>query len=165
MSQTLDSVAIRRIEPSDFTALASFLERNNTSEVRRYFSPFPLDEDTARKICLEDHRDLFFVAIREKQIIGLSMLRGWDEGFHVPSFGILIDRFCTGRGIGRRMTEFTIKEAREASCEHVRLTVYASNIRAVELYRSVGFVKTASQPVRWGDQSDVKIVMMKALQP
>ncbi len=163
MPQRLDSVAIRRVEPFDFAALASFLERNNTIEVKRYFSPFPLDAGTARKICQEDHRDLFFVAIHEEQIIGLSMLRGWDDGFDVPSFGILIDRSYTGLGLGRRMTEFTLREAKEAASERVRLTVYATNVRAVELYRSVGFVEIERQPVRLGDESNVKIVMMKAL--
>ncbi len=163
MRQRLASVAIRRVEPFDFAALALFLKRNNTIEVKRYFSPFPLDDGTARKICRDDHRDLFLVAICDEQIVGLSMLRGWDEGFDVPSLGILIDRSYTGLGLGRRMTEFTLKEAKELACKRVRLTVYATNIRAAELYRSVGFVEIERQPVRVGDESDVKIIMIKAL--
>src|SRR5213593_1360375 len=163
MPQMLDSLAIRRVQPSDLAALATFLEKNNTAEVRRYFSPFPLDEHTARRLCREDHRDLFFVAICGDEIIGLSMLRGWEEGFDVPSVGILIDRSYTGLGLGRRRTECTLNKANDSECARVRLSVYATNVRAVELYRSVGFVEIERHPVRFGRESDEKIVMTKAL--
>ena len=162
MSEEIENVALRRLQQSDYAELLAFFQRNDTPEVTRNFNPFPLNEKTARSIC-EERLDLYFVAISQRQILGLSMLRGWSEGFSVPSFGILIDCSRIGRGLGRRMTEFTLMEAKAARCEQVRLSVYGSNARALQLYLSLGFVEIQRRPINFGAGSDEKIIMIKAL--
>ena len=152
---------VRPVQPGDFEALAGFLEANNISEVTGQFHPFPLTEETARTICRADTRDRYFVVADGAEIRGLAMLRGWDEGFDIPSLGILIDIRYRGRGLGRRASQFVIDEARRAGCATVRLSVYASNTPAVSLYVSLGFVETNRHAVLRGEARDVKIVMTK----
>ena len=92
------------------------------------------------------------------------MLRGWDEGFQIPSFGIIVDYRYHGLGLGRRMTEFAIEEARRLNCSRVRLSVYESNDRALCLYRSLGFEEISREAVVVHGSPDIKIVMVKGLE-
>ena len=157
-------MCFRQVELGDVQELTRFFTNNNTREVVRRFNPFPLTEATAHDICRSDQLDRYFLALVEGNIVGLSMLRGWSEGFDTPSFGILVDRSRTGKGLGRQMTEATLAEAIKAGCGKVRLSVYESNAAAVSLYRSLGFVEVGRQPIDISGERDVKIVMTKALE-
>ena len=46
-----------------------------------------------------------------------------------------------GRGLGRALVGAVIDAARRAGLEKIELSVYASNVPALSLYRSVGFVE------------------------
>src|SRR5205807_2716816 len=109
--------------------------------------------------------DLFFGALDGERMIGMTMLRGWDKGYEVPSFGIMIDREHRGRGLGRCMTELTIDAAREQRCRQIRLSVYASNPRAERLYRRLGFVEVERVPRTECSRPDERIVMTLDLEP
>ena len=76
------------------------------------------------------------------EIVALSMLRGWDEGYVVPSFGIAVDAGWHGRGVGTRMTAWTIEQARALGAPSVRLTVYSDNPGARRIYERLGFTQT-----------------------
>lgn len=158
-------VNIRKVHRSDFDALRLFFLRNDQPAVKRYFHPFPLDSDSAIRIACTDHLDLYCVAINHEGVIGLSMLRGWDEGFDVPSFGVLVDFEHYGCGLGRRMTEQAISEAEKRGCRSLRLSVYDSNKRAVRLYESLGFVEIRREPVLVKSESDQKIIMVRDFAP
>jgi ribosomal protein S18 acetylase RimI-like enzyme len=83
--------------------------------------------------------------------------------YSTPSFGLLVDRRFQRRGIGTRMTEFTISDAVALRCPQVRLSVYASNNVALHIYESLGFEEQAREPVLVMDQPDERIVMLKDL--
>ncbi len=89
------------------------------------------------------------------------MLRGWDEGFAVPSFGIVIDNDWRGRGVGSGLTDFTLDEARSLGSPGVRLSVYSSHLSAVRLYAERGFVETRRETVQTPFGEDAIIVMSK----
>lgn len=130
---------IREIAIIDEAALAAFFEENNRPEVTAHFHPFPLNAETAHRICAEPRRDRYFAAWDYDAIAGLAMLRGWDEGYAIPSFGIMVDHRRHGQGHGRALTEHALALAGELGCARVRLTVHADNTRAVELYQRAGF--------------------------
>jgi ribosomal protein S18 acetylase RimI-like enzyme len=159
----LQAATIRAVEHNDFEALARFLENNNRPEITRHFNPFPLDSKTAYRIACTEHRDQYYVAVLKDEIVGFCMLRGWDEGFQIPSFGILVGHRHISLGLGRKMTEFAISEARASGCAHIRLTVYASNTIAFKLYTRLGFREIARQVIDTAEEADIKIVMMKDL--
>jgi [ribosomal protein S18]-alanine N-acetyltransferase len=157
-----DSV-IRAVEPGDCAALARFFAENNRPEIIRQFHPFALSLEMARKITSGRLRDRFYVtAARPDAILGLCMLRGWDEGYKIPSFGVLVDHRHNGRGLGESMLNFACSEARKLGCDRVRISVNASNLRARGLY-SLGFKEVSKEPVVIDGEADVKVVMMKYL--
>jgi ribosomal protein S18 acetylase RimI-like enzyme len=109
--------------------------------VTELFDPFPLSAPEAARIAREPRKDAFYLALRGEVALGLSMLRGFDEGYEVPSFGIFVDHEHHGQGIGRELTVRTIEQARRRGCPAVRLTVYSDNRAARRLYESLGFLE------------------------
>ncbi len=156
-------ITVREIRRSDFADLVRFFEENNRPEVTQHFHPFPLIAETAHQIAHGDRRDRYYVATEEGRIRAMCMLRGWDEGYEVPSYGVLVDHRYRGHGLGRRMTEFSIAEARRCGAPSLRLSVYASNTGALALYASLDFAETGRQEVVVDGESDRKIIMVKDL--
>ncbi len=163
MAKKLPIEVIRLVKTTDYEPLVHFFENNVTPEVLRHFHPFPLSSDSARRIALTTHRDRYYVAvINSGEIAGLCMLRGWDEGYESPSFGVIVDQKYQKQGLGRSMTEFAIAEARRLNVERVRLSVNESNTHAKRLYESLGFKEISRESIIAGE-SEIKIVMVKEL--
>jgi ribosomal-protein-alanine N-acetyltransferase len=147
------------VGPEHLETLSALFERNQIPQVTDMFDPFPLDAAQARKIALGAGEDAFYIAVRGELPVGFSMLRGFDEGYEIPSFGIFVDYDCHGRGIGRELTAWTVEQARGRGCPAVRLTVYATNVAARGLYESLGFVERERESVDRKGRPDEKIVM------
>lgn len=96
-------------------------------------------------------RDEYLVvqAGRQGPIIAYGMLRGWGEGFTVPSLGIAVDQQWRGLGLGRRLVEQLHAIAFRRGAPAVRLKVYQSNAAAVALYRSLGYTFHPHPPDEW----------------
>jgi glycosyltransferase involved in cell wall biosynthesis/ribosomal protein S18 acetylase RimI-like enzyme len=154
---------LRALGPSDQEVLARFLERNDVPEITGHFHPFPMSSDSAEEIVLRAGDDRYFGAFAEGRLVGLSMLRGWNEGFDVPSFGIVVDHASHGQGIGSLLTDFTLDRAPWLGTEQVRLSVYASNERAHRMYVARGFEEIEREPVSRDGSADERIVMVKEL--
>lgn len=69
----------------------------------------------------------------------MVMLRGWDEGYETPSFGIIIHPTYRNRGFGKEMLISAIDYCRKEKCKKIRLTVDKDNIVAKKMYLKAGF--------------------------
>lgn len=156
-------IEIRPVTATDCEGLAAFFEQNNLPVVTRHFRPFPLTAEVAQEITGTSHRDQFYAAFVGQKIVGFTMLRGWDEGFDIPSFGVCVDLRHQGQGLGKRITKFAIAEAERLGCRSLRLTVYGSNERAFRLYQELGFHETHRETVVVDNQMDEHIVMLRKL--
>ena len=156
-------ILCRELTPADTAALAAMFERSAGGTGMQYFDPFPMTAETARRLTLEPRRDRYYVATADGAVVGLSMLRGWDAGYEIPSFGIMVDPEWHGRSVGSLLTDHTLAAARALGCEQVRLSVYGSNAVAVDMYRRRGFVEVSEETVEkpWGP--DQRVVMTKPL--
>jgi ribosomal protein S18 acetylase RimI-like enzyme len=149
----------RSTGPTDVHALTDFFVRNDRPEITRTFNPFPLTAATAALIVQINRKDRYFIAEAARTIVGLAMLRGWDEGYVVPSFGIVIDHARRGTGIGQHLMRFTIDQAVRMDADRVRLTAYASNQRGLALFQRVGFREVSRQDVVVCGEQDEKVTM------
>ena len=147
---------IREITADDEAALAAFFAENDRPVVTATFHPFPLDAASARRIASEPRRDRYFAFWENEAVAGLGMLRGWDEGFADPSYGVVVDHRAQGRGLGRALTAHALAVAREEGCARVRLTVHADCTRTVQIYERAGFQRADALP-------DGRLVMFAAL--
>jgi ribosomal protein S18 acetylase RimI-like enzyme len=155
--------AIRALQTGDGEALARLLEDHAATEAARVFHPFPLTRDTALRLVTTARADRYWGAWIDGRMVGFAMLRGWDAGFEVPSFGILVDRRFWRRGIGTILTAEALQTARIAGCRWVRLTVYASNAVALRLFDRAGFREVSREPGSAGGGHDTRILMRCAL--
>jgi GNAT superfamily N-acetyltransferase len=157
------SVVLRALTAADEAALCAFFKRNSDPATVRYFHPFALVPEVAQRLAHHQGHDRYYVAGRSATLIGLSMLRGWDDGYVIPSFGILVDHEWRSKGLGASLLAYTLDEARSLGARHVRLSVYASHATALQLYLRQGFVEQARHRVKIGAEVDDIIVLMKTL--
>ena len=83
-------------------------------------------------------QDLYFGAFVDSRLAGFGMLRGWDEGYAVPSFGVAVESAARGRGLGRGLLRFAIRAARGRGAPSMMLKVHVEN-PARHLYEAEGF--------------------------
>jgi ribosomal protein S18 acetylase RimI-like enzyme len=108
----------------------------------KQFHPHPLTAEEARRIAEggETRKDLFFSAFLGDRLVGYAMLRGWDDGYSIPSFGVAVGEAHRGAGIGRSLLRYAIECARERGASTMMLKVHRNNPSARHLYESEGFV-------------------------
>ena len=68
------------------------------------------------------------------------MLRGWDEGYAIPSLGIYVAPALRGTGAARLLMQYLHLCAKLSGATQIRLKVYRGNISATKLYQSLGYV-------------------------
>lgn len=159
-SSAPDALAFRELSDADEDALARFLVRNDVPAVTASFTPFPMTAATAATLLSERREDRYYGAFaRPAEIVALSMLRGWDEGFVVPSFGIAVDARWHGRGVGTRMTAWTVEQARAVGAPSVRLTVYDDNPTAQRIYARLGFAELERRPGAEGGHASIVMLL------
>jgi [ribosomal protein S18]-alanine N-acetyltransferase len=134
-----DPLEFRILRPELSSFLSGFFSELLHGPGHEYFHPHPMTGEEAERLCSYSGRDLYYVACTGTAIIAYGMLRGWDEGFAIPSLGIAVHPNSRGRGLSRPFMEFLHMAAKFHGAEKVRLTVYAENSRAVELYRRLGY--------------------------
>lgn len=105
----------------------------------RYFTPFAYDEKTIRGILTGAKLDVYLGLFSEKYLVGLAMLRGWDEGYAIPAVGIFVDESYQGRGFASAGLATLIAICRLRSCGKVMAKVYLGNDRAQRFFLDRGF--------------------------
>lgn len=154
-----ERVRFVEVGPDHMDALARLFERNAHPSITKMFNPFSLTVARAHEIAMRPRRDIYYGASLGACLLALSMLRGFDDGYEIPSFGVLVDRENKERGIGSSLTQWTIEQARQQGCRAVRLTVYADNALARSMFTAVGFRETGRQTVERAGETAEKIVM------
>jgi RimJ/RimL family protein N-acetyltransferase len=153
----------REIQPSDNALLEPFFVQNDVPQVTETFTAFPLNAETTNFITSKPHKDKYYLLVLGGQPVGFSMLRGFDEGYSVPSFGIFIDHRFQGRGYGKKLLELTVDEARQMGCKKVRLSVFGVNGAGRRIYEAFGFREIQRSLVIRQGVADEKIIMIKEL--
>lgn len=124
----------------DLALLAEFFVRIKETDNERFFHPHPLSEAEAKRIILHDGQDIYLILTDGSCVYAYGMLRGWDEGYAIPSLGLAVNPDFHGSGIGRLMMNFLHLTAKLRGCESIRLKVDKMNDRAISLYKSLGYV-------------------------
>jgi ribosomal protein S18 acetylase RimI-like enzyme len=141
-SSALD-LLIRRIRLTDVKALGTFFEEvARDQESTRFFHPHPLTAAYAAELCASARarKDRYYVTLYGNHVAAYAMLRGWDEGYTVPSWGGCVHPDLRGAGLGHVLLEHAVAECRAAGADSLRLTVYKANERGIHLYAKFGFV-------------------------
>jgi RimJ/RimL family protein N-acetyltransferase len=86
---------------------------------------------------------LQFVALADGEVVGWCDIQrhAFPSRAHRGTLGMGIVPAYRGRGIGFRLIQATLAQARVAGFVRVELDVHADNARAIALYETVGFVR------------------------
>jgi RimJ/RimL family protein N-acetyltransferase len=101
------SLSIRPLEPPDSAEISAFMSRQ-PAEYLRFFYAFGAEESAIAEMLRNTEKDVYSGVFWKTDLIGIFMLRGWDAGFEIPSFGVLIDEKYRG-GAFMRLTLDTAK--------------------------------------------------------
>ena len=129
---------VKRLAESNIAALQRF--NSQLSEAtRRVFLPHAYDEATLARCVARDRLglDRAYVLVAGEDVVGYFFL--WEFNHPVPLLGLGLADAWQGQGIGARMLERLIDDARKAGCAGVELTTVPGNERAFLLYRRAGF--------------------------
>jgi ribosomal protein S18 acetylase RimI-like enzyme len=136
---TAEALEFRAIRPDLLEPLADFFETLEKAGDTAFFHPHPMTREDAKRICSLGGKDLYYSAVAGGRVLGYGMLRGWDEGYAVPSLGIAVAAECRGKGLARPFMEFLHASARCRGAPAVRLKVYSANTAAHRLYLGLGY--------------------------
>lgn len=123
-----------------------YLLKAQSETYAQYFHPFPADNRYVWNLLMGAKDDVYAGLWYDRALVGIIMLRGWDEGYTVPSFGVLISEPYARLGLGRFALDWAIATAKLRGATTLRLKVHPENSAAYHLYASTGFVQTGEEP-------------------
>lgn len=130
---------IKILKPEMEQALASFFAAVAKDNYACYYHPYSLTPETAQSLCGLSGRDLHYALTDSETVLGHGMLRGWDEGYDIPSLGIVIHPEATNKGLGGMFVRFLHSAAWVRGCSAIRLSVHKDNTSALRIYTKLGY--------------------------
>ncbi len=129
-----------RLTPGRQEALQRFFAALEAASDGGFFSPHPADADAIGRIAAHDGQDVYCLAMEQGEVLGYGLLRGWDEGYAVPSLGLAVHPCARGMGLGRLLMEFLHVQVVRKGADKVRLRVRIDNSKAIQLYKGLGYI-------------------------
>lgn len=117
-----------------------FLKDLKNNQEDHIFHPHSFDINTIKQIITSNSLDEYWILCHDNQMVAYGILRGWDEGFTIPSIGIAVSPIYRRFGFGKKMMLFLHSRAKERGASKIRLTVYKDNIKAIRLYNQLGYI-------------------------
>lgn len=131
----------RIVGPRDHGVLAELFSDLDGS----FFGPHAFTTEEAQRLAHHSGRDVYAILLSDGRPVAYGMLRGWDEGYLVPSLGIAVRREARGNGYGRLMMAHLHHEARARGVTQLRLRVHPNNFIAKRLYESLGYAYSGEE--------------------
>lgn len=135
------NLAIRPLAVEDAAALSSML-LSQSPEYARFFRPFDFDTDTIANVLASQRQDVLMGLYWQSQMVGFFMLRGWNEGYDVPAFGILIDENYRGCGLEMLSLETAKIICKLRGATRLMIKMHPDNISSKGVARKTGFVQS-----------------------
>ena len=142
MSQT---IRVRRVRKED---LSGMVELENRS--------FEFDLFTRKqyRYLIAKANSTAFVLTVGKIISGSAIVLWRKNSTKAHLYTIAVDPALQGRGLGKRLLEVCLKEARRRGCDRFSLEVRADNKRAISLYKKAGYEITGRVVKYYEDDCD-----------
>ncbi len=142
MSQT---IRVRRVRKED---LSGMVELENRS--------FEFDLFTRKqyRYLIAKANSTAFVLTVGKVISGSAIVLWRKNSTKAHLYTIAVDPALQGRGLGKRLLEVCLKEARRRGCDRFTLEVRADNKRAIALYKEAGYEITGRVAKYYEDDCD-----------
>lgn len=140
------------LRPGREQALARFFADLAAAGDDAFFHPHAADVESLRSFAAQPGDDLYVVFVEGDDVRAYGLLRGWNEGYDVPSLGIAVHPDARATGLGRLVMEYLEAMARHRGAPSIRLRVHKDNARVIDMYERRGY---AMQP----DAGDARLLV------
>ncbi|GAB4534996.1 MAG: GNAT family N-acetyltransferase [Anaerolineae bacterium] len=150
----LEGVRVRRSTPADAPAVIAAIETVCAEGIFFQTDNFVLDRHWEAVLYRpgDAPQHLLAVAELEGQLIGHVRLFSGMCGAkdrHVAELGVLVLPAYRGRGVGQLLVAYALDWAGEQGLKKIVLNVFATNHRALRLYRRLGFVLEGTRKMQY----------------
>lgn len=156
MENKPQTIEIRRLDATDATDLYNMII-DSGQDYYRYFTAFKINQEVISGFLSKAKKNQYLGFFIEKTLIGFFMLRGLDEGYQIPSYGVFISKKYQSVGLARISVIYSISFCKLNRIEKLMLKVHPSNTAALKLYRDLGFSEDHI------DQSNNNLVFYKEI--
>lgn len=141
------TATIRPAVPDDAESITEYVNLIGAEGrfVLRERATWSIDEERRTLAAADGRQSAFFVAEVSGRLSGLiTLARGrWAKDAHVAEFGMSCLPECRGVGLGTALLVRGLQWARSVGVRKLTLEVFATNDRAIGLYRKMGFAEEA----------------------
>lgn len=118
---------MQSLGPDDGMAVADLL-RDQDSEYLRFFYAFPPDAEAISTILSTAKLDVYSGIFWRGRLAAVFMLRGWDGGYEVPSFGVLVDEKYRGGAFMRLALDSAKLICRLSGAKRMMAKIHPDNV-------------------------------------
>ncbi len=137
---TSTDLTIRPLLPEDAEAVSEML-RAQSPEYARFFYAFSYDVSEIRKVIDGRKRDVFAGMYWQNRLAAVFMLRGWDAGYDVPSFGVFVAEEHRGGAFMRVSLDVAKLICRLSGARRLMAKIHPDNV-SPRGARRLGFLQT-----------------------
>lgn len=134
---------IRPLRVEDAAAVSSML-RAQPPEYARFFYAFDFSEDQISDLLRKNIRDVYSGMFWRGELAGIFMLRGWDAGYEIPSFGVFVAEKYRGGAFMRISLDVAKLICRLSGAPRLMATIHPDNVSPRGATR-LGFVRTGKR--------------------
>ena len=136
----LEMITIREYNEADKEQIWKIIKPIIRKGDTYVFAPDSSRDNMLDYWCGEDKNT--YVAISDEKILGTFFIKENqpDLGSHICNAGYMVAQEAQGKGIGRQMAEFSLKEAKRLGFKAMQFNfVVKSNAGAIRLWQKLGF--------------------------
>ncbi len=141
IEKDLIEIVVKKLGSGAAPELSQLLQNENP-EYSKYFIPFDFDLLTIKTMLDRLKKDSFWGIFINDTLAGFYMLRGFDVGYEVPSYGVWIAKKFSGKGLSRLTLQHAISLCKINGVKELMLKVHPENLIAKKIYEDFGFQKT-----------------------
>lgn len=136
--------AIRELRVEDAPAVSRLL-RAQPPEYVRFFYAFGFEEEEVARVLAARAKDVYSGMFWRGELAAFFMLRGWDAGYEVPSFGVVVDVRQRGLAFMRIALDVAKLVSRLAGAPRLMAKIHPDNV-SPRGARRLGLVQTGVEP-------------------
>lgn len=134
------SIEIKELSLENAVLLSDALLKEKL-EYMKHFTPFEFSIASIKQILRGAVNDKYFGIFVEDQLAGFYMLRGMDDGYEIPAYGVWISSEFSNKGLSKLTLYHAFSFCRINNIKKLMLKVHPENLIAKTLYESLGFEK------------------------
>lgn len=111
------------------------------AQYSRFFFAFDFKEEHIMEILTTKIKDVYSGMFWRGELVGIFMLRGWDSGYDVPSFGVYVAEEYRGQAFMKISLEIAKLTCRLSGARRLMAKIHPDNVSPRGAGR-LGFVQT-----------------------